>query len=181
MLLWLSALGHKELRFAVQVVPFGMLFAGNGVALLWSLASRTGPCVAGAALSIALGLSLWRTTELPLQFNIGFVDGPKAVAAARPGATLATIPWFIARPYTDGKIVLVRGDVDRWRDKDAITRVFNEADYILLREYDFATDRTIQRLVDSQFRTIESYPDQLVLLENRRLANESDRAGRPRR
>ena len=108
---------------------------------------------------------------MDLSHNPGFVLGVKRVAENQPGAVLGSIPWFIARPYTYGKINLIRADVDRWSDREYMAEVIARADYILLREYDFNADRTIQRQIDGQFRTIETYPEQVVLLQNRKLAD----------
>lgn len=180
MLVWLSALSHKELRFASQIVPLFCVAAAQGIVAAGAVMGRRSGVVAALLLCVNLVHGIRSSLELTVAFNTGFVDGPKRVALEQPGGTLASIPWFIARPYTAGKIHLVRGDVDLWRDREAIVDTFERADYILLREYDFAADREIARLVDSQFRTIEEYPEQVVLLRNRRLG-EPERPARGRR
>jgi hypothetical protein len=168
MLVWLSAIAHKEPRFTSQLMPFLAIAAGHGVWRVAQLRRPLGPIVAATAIVLATAPGVWQSLSLDLIHNPGFVEGPKVVATERPGAVLGTIPWFIARPYTYGRIELVRADVDRWDDRGYIESVIERADYLLLREYDFATDRAIARLVDSQFRTLESYPEQVVLLERRR-------------
>jgi hypothetical protein len=168
MLLWLSAIAHKEARFTSQVVPFLAVAAGHGAALIARFRRPLGPILTTLALCLSIGFGIRQSLTLDLIFNPGFVEGPKLVAAERPGAVLGTIPWFIARPYTYGRIELIRADVDAWADRAYMESVIERADYILLREYDFASDRAIARLVDSQFRTRETYPEQVVLLERRR-------------
>lgn len=167
MLVWLSLLAHKEARFTAQVSPLLFLAAGHGVVIVSSLLGKLRLVAAVALIGAAVAPSVAALPGQALTFNIGYVDGPKRVAAEQPGATLASIPWFIARPYTAGRLNLVRGDIDRWRDRQYITGVFNAADYVLLPEYDFASDREIQRLVDGQYRTLETYPGQVVLLQRR--------------
>lgn len=169
MLIWLSLIAHKELRFTSQITPFLAIAAGHGVAMIAGAGRPAGAIVAAGAIAAASVPGIIQSISLDLTFNPGFVLGPQRVAAERPGAVLGTIPWFIARPYTHGKIELVRADVDRWSDREYMAEVLGRADYILLREYDFLADRTIQRIVDSQFRTIETYPEQVVLLQHRRL------------
>jgi hypothetical protein len=168
MLLWLSAIAHKELRFTSQLIPFLAIAAGHGVCALAQLRRPLGSVLATLAICLATVLGIRQSLTLDLIFNPGFVEGPKLVAAERPAAVLGTIPWFIARPYTYGRIELIRADVDAWPDRAYIESVIERADYLLLREYDFASDRAIARLVDNQFRTLETYPDQVVLLERRR-------------
>jgi 4-amino-4-deoxy-L-arabinose transferase-like glycosyltransferase len=168
MLIWLSAIAHKEPRFTSQVMPFLAIAAGHGVWLLARLRPPLGAVAAAPALVLATLPGVWQSLTLDLTFNPGFVEGPKLVALQRPDAVLGTIPWFIARPYSYGRIELVRADVDAWNDRAYMESVIERADYLLLREYDFATDRAIARLVDAQFRSLETYPEQVVLLERRR-------------
>jgi hypothetical protein len=168
MLLWLSAIAHKELRFTSQLTPFLAIAAGHGASSVARIRPRLGTMAVVPLIGLVVIPGIGKSLSLDLSFNPGFVEGPKLVAAEHPGAVLGTIPWFVARPYTHNRIELVRADVDRWHDREYMTRVLERSDYLLLREYDFATDRVIQRLVDSQYRTMETYPDQVVLLEKRR-------------
>ncbi len=167
MLIWLSAIAHKEPRFTSQVTPFLIIAAGHGASAILQGHSRLGPYAAIAAIVVATVPGYWQSLSLDLTFNPGFVEAPKLVAAQRPGAVLGTIPWFVARPYTHNRIELVRADVDLWDDPGQMSAVIERADYLLLREYDFAADRAIDRMINSQFRTIETYPEQVILLEKR--------------
>jgi hypothetical protein len=167
MLLWLSAIGHKELRFTSQLTPFLAIAAGHGASSVARIGPRLGRIAVVPLVGLAAIPGIVHSLSLNLTFNPGFVEGPKMVAAEHSGAVLGTIPWFIARPYVHNRIELVRADVDRWHDREYMTQVLERSDYLLLREYDFATDRTIQRLVDRQYRTVETYPEQVVLLEKR--------------
>jgi len=167
MLIWLSAIAHKEPRFTSQIAPFLIIAAGHGASAILRGHSRLGRYAAIAAIVVATVPGYWQSISLDLTFNPGFVEGPKMVAAQRPGAVLGTIPWFVARPYTHNRIELVRADVDLWDDPGEMSSVLERADYLLLREYDFAADRAIDRMINSQFRTIETYPEQVTLLEKR--------------
>jgi hypothetical protein len=168
MLLWLSAIAHKESRFTSQIVPFLAIAVGHAAFTMTRLWPPLGSIVATLVICLAAIPGIRQSLTLDVVFNPGFVEGPKLVAAERPGAVLGTIPWFVARPYTHDRITLIRADVDAWADRAYMESVIERADYLLLREYDFATDRAIARLVDGQFRTLETYPEQVVLLERRR-------------
>ncbi|MFN0071346.1 MAG: hypothetical protein ACKVVP_07635 [Chloroflexota bacterium] len=180
MIFWLSAIAHKEPRFTSQIAPFLAIGAGHGAWYLIHNRPAWTQLIGILAIAGATLPGIWQTMLLNLTFNPGFVDGPKRVSNDHPGAVLGTIPWFIARPYTFGRIQLVRADVDRWSDRAYMAEIVEQSDYILLREYDFASDRFIQRLVDSKFRTIERYPDQVVLLQNRQRAEPRQPARRER-
>lgn len=177
MLLALSALPHKEERFMSQVVPLLALFAGQGAATLAGLASRAirglpaGAPAAVAALvllvaSIPMLLASWR---LDLSANVSYVEGVKRAAELRPGGTLGTIPWLVARPYAGSRLTLERMDRNVWERREEVTRTVEQSDFLLFPEYWLLEDPQVDKLVDARFRSIESYPDGVVLYQSRRL------------
>ena len=53
---------------------------------------------------------LFASWALDLEANVGYVLGVKRAAELRPGSTLGTIPWLIARPYAGTRLTLVASD-----------------------------------------------------------------------
>ena len=177
MFLALSALPHKELRFMAQVLPLLALFSGQGAVsvsgwIVGSLArAAVGPAIlvaSGLAVAAALPL-LWASAQLDLDGDVAYVDGPKRAAALRPGGTMGTIPWFVPRPYTGTRLTLERMDRGIWNDRQRVARTVAESDFLLFPEHWLLEDREVRRLVDATYRTIESYDNGVVLLQNRRL------------
>lgn len=177
MFAFLSALPHKEARFTSQVVPFLAVFAGYGAAcmLSWSGAARW----VGMAIVVGSVMGpLWRTVQLDLADNVAYVEGTKLAAELKPGGVMATIPWFVPRPYAGTRLTLERFDRNRWSDIDYITRTVERSDFLLFPEYWLLEDRAVRRLVDANYRTVESYSNGVVLLQHRRLDEPNRR--RPR-
>ena len=126
----------------------------------------------------AAGPLLWATLQLDLATDVAYVDGPRRAAELRPGGTLGTIPWFVPRPYTGTRLELVRMDRKVWDDRDYVTRTVQESDFLLFPEYWLLEDRYVRRLVDADYRTLESYPNGVVLLQNKRLDEPARRRSR---
>ncbi len=203
MLLALSALPHKEARFMAQVVPLLALFAAQGAALIARRAPtpRPPPPCAGEGESllplprargrgpggrgflsllalvaaVPMLLASWR---LDLQSNVGYVDGVKRAAELRPGSTLGTIPWLVARPYAGTRLALERMDRNVWDRRDEVARTIEQSDFLLFPEYWLLEDREVDRLVDARFKSIEAYEDGVVLYQSRRLDEPTRRRGR---
>ncbi len=176
MSLFLSALPHKELRFATQVLPLLALFSAQGIVQLsrWAAAipqsSRQARTVIPLVLTAAICLPLLGgSLRLDLEADVAYVDGPKRAAELRPGGTMGTIPWFVPRPYTGTRLNLERMDRGSWDDRERVARTVAESDFLLFPEYWLLEDREVRRLVDADYRTIESYENGVVLLQNRRL------------
>lgn len=195
MLLALSALPHKEERFMSQVVPLLALLAAQGAALVgrlggwaWELrassawkptAQRVGRTVTTviAILGCAAPL-LFVSLSLDLESNVGYVLGVKRAAELRPGGTLGTIPWLVARPYAGTRLTLERVDRNVWSRRDEVAQTIERSDFLLFPEYWLLEDREIDRLVDARFRSIDAYEDGVVLYQSRRLEEPGRR--RPR-
>jgi hypothetical protein len=186
MLLALSALPHKEDRFMAQVLPLLALLAAQGARSWAHLPQRfvTLPAVllgAGpypvliALAALPMLLASWR---LDLESNVGYVAGVKQAAMLRPGGTLGTIPWLVARPYAGTTLNLTRMDRNVWERRDEVAQTIEQADYLLFPEYWLLEDRTVDKLVSASFHSIESYEDGVVLYQNRRLDEPSRRRGR---
>ena len=190
MFLFLSALPHKETRFMAPVVPLLTLFAGHGLirlsVWLWSRIRdarfgetmarhadtplpRAAWLAAGALTVVAAAPLLRETAQLDLRANVAYVDGPKRAVELKPGAVMGTIPWFVPRPYTGSRLELVRMDRKVWDDREYVTRTVENSDFLLFPEYWLLEDRDVRRLVDAGYRTLESYSDGVVLLQNKRL------------
>jgi hypothetical protein len=114
---------------------------------------------------------------LDLAGDIAYVDGAKRAAALKPDGVLGTIPWFVPRPYTGTRMTLERMDRNVWKDREHVARVVEESDFLLFPEYWLLEDDVVRRQVDSRYKTVESYRNGVVLLQNKRL----DPAPPPRR
>ena len=156
----------------------------------WGLATwRWGPVrvvwrvlaagICAAMLMVAVGPLLWASLGLDVATNVAYSDGPKRAAALKPGGTLGTIPWFVPRPYTGSRMALERMDRKVWEDRDYVTSTVERSDFLLFPEYWLLEDRYVRRLVDADYRTLESYPNGVVLLQNRRLDEPLRRRQRP--
>jgi hypothetical protein len=121
---------------------------------------------------------LYASWSLDLQSNVGYVEGVKRAAELRPGGTLGTIPWLVARPYAGTRLTLERMDRNVWSRRDEVTRTIEQSDYLLFPEYWLLEDREVDKLVDARFKSIESYEDGVVLYQNRRLDEPTRRRGR---
>ena len=133
--------------------------------------AAVGPAIlvaSGLAVAAALPL-LWASAQLDLDGDVAYVDGPKRAAALRPGGTMGTIPWFVPRPYTGSRLTLERMDRKIWDDREHVARTVAQSDFLLFPEYWLLEDREVRRLVDANYRTLESYDNGVVLLQNRRL------------
>jgi hypothetical protein len=126
----------------------------------------------------AAGPPLWASIRLDVVHNTSYVDGPKRAAELKPGGVLGTIPWLVPRPYTGTRLTLERMDRNKWRDREHVTRTVEQSDFLLFPEYWLLEDRDVRRLVDADYRTIESYENGVVLLQNKRLDEPTRR--RPR-
>jgi hypothetical protein len=194
MLLSLSALPHKEERFMSQVVPLLVLLAARGAVLVGDVAGWAWELRASTAKQLARRVGRLLTTvvvilgcmapmlvaslRLDLESNVGYVAGVKRAAELRPGGTLGTIPWLVARPYAGTRLTLERMDRNVWSRRDEVARTIEQSDFLLFPEYWLLEDREIDRLVDARFRSIEAYEDGVVLYQNRRLEEPNRR--RPR-
>jgi 4-amino-4-deoxy-L-arabinose transferase-like glycosyltransferase len=185
MLLALSALPHKEERFMSQVVPLLALLAAVGARTAglvggraWELratswkprARRLGQIV--TAIVALLGCAapmLVASLMLDLESNVGYVEGVKKAAELRPGGTLGTIPWLVARPYAGTRLTLERMDRNVWNRREEVARTIEQSDFLLFPEYWLLEDRDIDKLVDARYRSIESYEGGVVLYQSRRL------------
>jgi 4-amino-4-deoxy-L-arabinose transferase-like glycosyltransferase len=186
MLLALSALPHKEDRFMAQVLPVLALLAAQGAMLVSRIAgypfqrATAGIRLLSHVLILLLAaapmlLASWR---LDLESNVGYVAGVKQAAQLKPGGTLGTIPWLVARPYAGTTLTLTRMDRNVWERRDEVAQTIGQADYLLFPEYWLLEDRTIDKMVSASFHSIESYEDGVVLYQNRRLDEPSRRRGR---
>jgi 4-amino-4-deoxy-L-arabinose transferase-like glycosyltransferase len=194
MLLALSALPHKEERFMSQVVPLLALLAAQGAVLVGNVAGWAWHVRASTAKQQARGVGQFLTVvvailgcaapmlmaslRLDLESNVGYVAGVKRAAELRPGGTLGTIPWLVARPYAGTRLTLERMDRNVWSRRDEVARTIEQSDFLLFPEYWLLEDREIDRLVDARFRSIEAYEDGVVLYQSRRLEEPERR--RPR-
>ena len=116
--------------------------------------------------------------RLDLQSNVGYVAGVKRAAELKPGGTLGTIPWLVARPYAGTRLNLERMDRNIWSRRDEVASTIEASDFLLFPEYWLLEDREIDKLVDARFKSIESYEDGVVLYQNRRLDEPTRRRGR---
>jgi hypothetical protein len=121
---------------------------------------------------------LYASWGLDLQSNVGNVEGVKRAAELRPGGTLGTIPWLVARPYAGTRLTLERMDRNVWNRRDEVARTIEQSDYLLFPEYWLLEDREVDKLVDARFKSIEAYEDGVVLYQNRRLDEPTRRRGR---
>jgi hypothetical protein len=171
MFLALSALPHKETRFMSQVVPLLALLAAQGARTLGGMLSRAHPAVpgivAGGLLLLAAAPMLAASWSLDLQFNVGYVRGVKHAAELKPGGTLGTVPWLVARPYAGTRLALERMDRSFWDRRDDVTRTIETSDFLLFPEFWLLEDPEIDRLVEKHFRSIDGYDDGVVLYERR--------------
>jgi hypothetical protein len=198
MLLALSALPHKEDRFMAQVVPLLALLAARGASFVgevgawaWRLRASSSNLLAPEAagrigrvvmtivplLGCAAPL-LAASLLLDLEYNVGYVLGVKRAAELRPGSTLGTVPWLIARPYAGTRLTLERMDRNVWSRRDEVARTIEQSDFLLFPEYWLSEDPAIDKLVDARFRSIDGYDDGVVLYQSRRLEEPNRR--RPR-
>jgi hypothetical protein len=182
MFLALSALPHKETRFMSQVVPLLALLAAQGAATLGGLVRRAPPAVgvavAGGLLLVAAVPMLAASWSLDLQFNVGYVTGVKRAAELKPGGTLGTVPWLVARPYAGTRLTLERMDRNVWNRRDEVTRTIETSDFLLFPEFWLLEDLEIDRLVEARFRSIDGYDDGVVLYERRAPEEPSRRRSR---
>jgi phosphatidylinositol glycan class B len=186
MLLFLSALPHKELRFMVQIIPMVALLAGAGAVQVAALAAVRLPTDARVSRAVSLailaavagGPSLVASLRLDVASNVSYVDGPKQAASIKPGGTMGTIPWLVPRPYAGTRLALERMDRRIWNDRDHVTRTVEESDFLLFPEFWLLEDPFVRRLVDNRYRTIAAYDNGVVLLQNKRLDEPQER--RPR-
>ena len=198
MLLALSALPHKEERFMSQVVPLLALLAARGAGVVgevggwaWELraessklmAKQTAGHVGRVVMTTVpiLGCAapmVFASLNLDLESNVGYVLGVKRAAELRPGSTLGTIPWLVARPYAGTRLTLERMDRNVWSRRDEVARTIEQSDFLLFPEYWLLEDREIDRLVDAQFRSIDAYEDGVVLYQSRRLEEPNRRRSR---
>jgi hypothetical protein len=137
-----------------------------------------GAVIAAVLLLLAAGPMLLASWTLDLEANVGYVLGVKRAAELRPGSTLGTIPWLIARPYAGTRLTLERMDRNVWSRRDEVTRTIEQSDFLLFPEYWLLEDREIDKLVDARFRSIDAYEDGVVLYQSRRLEEPNRR--RPR-
>jgi 4-amino-4-deoxy-L-arabinose transferase-like glycosyltransferase len=173
MFLALSALPHKEDRFMAQVLPLLALLAAQGAAATVSRGLLAALLIAVAA--VPMLLASW---ALDLQSNVGYVAGVKRAAELRPGGTLGTIPWLVARPYAGTTLTLERMDRNVWERRDEVAHTIEVSDFLLFPEYWLLEDREVDKLVSARFHSVESYEDGVVLYQNRRLDEPSRRRGR---
>jgi hypothetical protein len=179
MFLALSILPHKETRFMSQVVPLLALLAAQGAVTLGRLLRRSGPVIGGrsaAALGGGLAAALLLAAAAPmlaaswaldLQSNVGYVLGVKRAAELKPGGTLGTVPWLVARPYAGTRLTLERMDRNIWNRRDEVAQTIEKSDLLLFPEYWLSEDPEIDRLVEARFRSIDGYEDGVVLYERR--------------
>jgi hypothetical protein len=130
-------------------------------------------------LLVAAGPMLAASWALDLEANVGYVAGVKRAAELRPGGTLGTIPWLVARPYTGSRLTLERMDRNVWSRRAEVARTIEQSDFLLFPEYWLLEDREVDRLVDARFRSIEAYEDGVVLYQSRRLEEPAHRRPRP--
>jgi hypothetical protein len=121
---------------------------------------------------------LYASWGLDLQSNVGYVAGVKRAAELKPGGTLGTIPWLVARPYAGTTLTLERMDRNVWERRDEVAHTIEVSDFLLFPEYWLLEDREVDTLVSARFHSIESYEDGVVLYKNRRLDEPSRRRGR---
>jgi hypothetical protein len=190
MLLALSWLPHKEERFMAQVLPLLALLAAQGALTLVRLprsagqetwATGDGRSLAPASallLLVAAAPMLVASWRLDLQSNVGYVAGVKRAAELRPGGTLGTIPWLVARPYAGTRLTLERMDRNVWSRREEVARTIEQSDFLLFPEYWLLEDREVDKLVDARFRSIEAYEDGVVLYQSRRLEEPARRRSR---
>jgi hypothetical protein len=180
MLLALSALPHKEERFMSQVVPLLALLAAQGAVMVGGIVRRAGwgSLLALFPLLVAAGPMLAASWTLDLESNVGYVLGVKRAAELRPGSTLGTVPWLIARPYAGTRLTLERMDRNVWSRREEVARTIEQSDFLLFPEYWLIEDREIDKLVDAQFRSIDGYDDGVVLYQRRGLEEPNRRRSR---
>jgi hypothetical protein len=129
-------------------------------------------------LLVAAGPMLAASWTLDLESNVGYVLGVKRAAELRPGSTLGTIPWLIARPYAGTRLTLERMDRNVWSRPEEVARTIEQSDFLLFPEYWLLEDREIDKLVDAQFRSTDGYEDGVVLYQRRGLEEPNRRRSR---
>jgi hypothetical protein len=128
-----------------------------------------GGLLAVALLVLAASPMLLASWRLDLTSNVGYVAGVKRAAELKPGGTLGTIPWLVARPYAGTRLTLERMDRNVWSRRDEVAQTIEQSDFLLFPEYWLLEDREVDKLVDARFRSIEAYDDGVVLYQSRRL------------
>ena len=134
--------------------------------------------VSALLLLVAAGPMLAASWALDLEANVGYVLGVKRAAELRPGGTLGTIPWLVARPYAGTRLTLERMDRNVWSRREEVARTIEQSDFLLFPEYWLLEDREIDTLVDGRFRSIDGYEDGVVLYQSRRLEEPNRRRSR---
>ena len=134
--------------------------------------------VTAALVLTAAAPMLFASWRLDLVSNVGYVAGVKRAAELRPGSTLGTIPWLVARPYAGTRLTLERMDRNVWSRRDEVAKTIEQSDFLLFPEYWLLEDREVDRLVEARFRSIDAYDDGVVLYQRHGL-EEPDRR-RPR-
>ena len=112
---------------------------------------------------------LMASWQLGLSANVGYVAGVKRAAELKPGGSLGTIPWLVARPYAGTRLTLLRMDRNVWERRDEVASTIEQSDYLLFPEYWLLEDNDVDKLVSAGFRSIEAYDDGVVLYQSRRL------------
>jgi hypothetical protein len=128
-----------------------------------------GLALSAVLLTVAAAPMLLASWSLDLEANVGYVLGVKRAAELRPGSTVGTVPWLVARPYAGTRLTLERMDRNVWSRRDEVARTIEQSDFLLFPEYWLLEDREIDELVEARFRSIDGYEDGVVLYQSRRL------------
>jgi hypothetical protein len=156
------------------------LLAAQGAVTVGGIVRRAGwgSLLALFPLLVAAGPMLAASWTLDLESNVGYVLGVKRAAELRPGSTLGTVPWLIARPYAGTRLTLERMDRNVWSRREEVARTIEQSDFLLFPEYWLIEDREIDKLVDARFRSIDGYDDGVVLYQRRGLEEPNRRRSR---